>query len=188
MQTCRFCRILAVSIALMHSSESSTDKVPKKVTSHSAFSRWVCTTALLMSYKSATTQYKIIQITRNKTIKLYFQANTKFGTLTSVVLEGSLQKSRFFTKLSNVGAVVMREHVVAQNGVRHLSSRHQVHLQQTCLQRTFGRTVVFQGVQQKCSALLHHVLLHEDVHDLQELNGKIQQTLRPDSVQTLHEQ
>ena len=88
------------------------------------------------------------------------------GTHTSVVLEGPLQKSRFFTELSNVGAVVVGEHVIAEDGVGHLRGGQQVHLEQTCLQRSLGRTVVLQSVQQEGSALLHHVLLHEDVHDL----------------------
>lgn len=98
--------------------------------------------------------------------------DTRLGTRTSVVLEGPLQKSRFFTELSNVGAVVVCEHVVAEDGVGHLRSGQQVHLQQACLQRSLGRTVVLESVQQERRALLHHVLLHEDVHNLQRRNNQ----------------
>ena len=37
-----------------------------------------------------------------------------------VVLEGALEQSRLFAELSHVGFVVVREHLVAQDGVRDL--------------------------------------------------------------------
>ena len=51
--------------------------------------------------------------------------------------------------------VVMREHLVAHNGIGHLGGGHQVHLQQPRLQRALGRPVVFEGVQQEGRALLN---------------------------------
>ena len=50
--TCKFCLMLACNIVLRHSSESSMERVPKNCPSHSGFNKCVCTTALLISYKS----------------------------------------------------------------------------------------------------------------------------------------
>ena len=55
----------------------------------------------------------------------------------------------------------------------HLWRCHQVHLQQACLQRPLRRPVVFQRVQQERGALLHHVLLHENVYDLVDLGERL---------------
>lgn len=43
---------------------------------------------------------------------------------------------------------------------------HQVHLQQTGLQRTLCGAVVLQGIQEERSALLDQVILHKHIHDL----------------------
>lgn len=45
-----------------------------------------------------------------------------------VVLERALQQAGLLAQLRHVRAVVVREHGVAQDRVRHLRGRHQVHL------------------------------------------------------------
>lgn len=83
-----------------------------------------------------------------------------------VVLQGPLQEPSLLAELRDVRAVVVREHVVAENGVGDLGRRHQVHLEQARLQVALGGPVVFEGVEQEGCALLHHVLFHENVDDL----------------------
>ena len=87
-----------------------------------------------------------------------------------VVLQSSLQQAGLLTEAGDVGPVVVGEHLVAHDGVRHLGGGHQVHLQQPGLEGTLGRPVVLQGVQEEGGALLDHVLLHEDVHDLTDVS------------------
>ena len=87
-----------------------------------------------------------------------------------VMLQGSLQQPRLLTERGNVRPVVVGEHLVAHDGVSHLRRGHQVHLQQASLQGTLGRPVVLQSVQEEGGALLDHVLLHEDVHDLTDVS------------------
>lgn len=49
---------------------------------------------------------------------------------------------------------------------------HQVHFEKARLQRPLRRPVVLQRVEQESGALLHHVLLHEDVHDLSDFGER----------------
>lgn len=50
--------------------------------------------------------------------------------------------------------------------VSNLWSMHEVHLQQTSLQRPLWRPVVLQSIQEKRGALLDQVVFHKYVHDL----------------------
>ena len=51
----------------------------------------------------------------------------------------------------------------------HLGRGHQVHFEEPRLQGPLRGPVVLQRVEEERGALLHHVLLHEDVHDLGDL-------------------
>uniref|UniRef100_A0A8W7PT82 Uncharacterized protein n=1 Tax=Anopheles coluzzii TaxID=1518534 RepID=A0A8W7PT82_ANOCL len=90
-----------------------------------------------------------------------------------VVLEGALQQAGLLAQLRDVRTVVVREHGVAKDRVRHLRRRHQVHLEQARLQGPLRRAVVLERVEQERRALLHHVLLHEDVHDLVDVGERL---------------
>ena len=83
-----------------------------------------------------------------------------------VVFKRSLEQACFLTQGGNVSPVIVGEHLVAHDRVGNLGRCHQVHLKQPRLQRTLGRTVVLECVEEEGSALLHHVLLHEHIDDL----------------------
>ena len=48
----------------------------------------------------------------------------------------------------------------------YLWSSHQVHFKEPGLEVTLPRTVVLEGIQQEGRALLYHVHLHKDIHNL----------------------
>lgn len=114
-----------------------------------------------------------------------------------VVLQGALQKTGLLAKLGNMGAVVVSEHLIAKDSISHLErtcnssmysrliseisesesfknavtdlrSMHEVHLQEAGLQRSLRGTIVLQSIKQEGSALLHHIGLHEHIHNLQQ--------------------
>ena len=74
-----------------------------------------------------------------------------------------LQQAGLLTQLRDVRPVIVLEHLVAEDGVCDLWRVHQVHFEQTRLQRPLRWPVVFQRVQQEGSALLDHVGLHEHI-------------------------
>jgi hypothetical protein len=59
------------------------------------------------------------------------------------------------------------------DGFIYLGGRHQIHLKKACLERTLAGPIVLEGVQEEGGTLLHHVLLHEHVHNL----GSVRQRL-----------
>mmetsp|Transcript_88548 Transcript_88548/g.255375 ORF Transcript_88548/g.255375 Transcript_88548/m.255375 type:complete len:341 (-) Transcript_88548:1135-2157(-) len=82
-----------------------------------------------------------------------------------VVLEGPLHEAGLLAELADVGAVVMREHVHLQDGLRDLRRLLQVHREQLRLQRGLVGPVSLQGLEQDRRGLLQPVLLHEDFDD-----------------------
>lgn len=60
----------------------------------------------------------------------------------------------------------MREHLVAEDGIRDLRSMHQIHLKKPCLQWSLFRFVLLQRVQKEGGRWLDHVLGHEDINNL----------------------
>jgi hypothetical protein len=60
-----------------------------------------------------------------------------------------------------------------RDGFIYLGSRHQIHLEEPGLQRSLAGPIVLEGVEEEGGALLHHVLLHEHVHNL----GRVRQRL-----------
>merc|ERR1712106_335899 len=63
-----------------------------------------------------------------------------------VVLQGSLKKSRLFTETGDVSSVIMREHLIAHDGISDLRSSHEVHLQEPRLKRPLTGSVVFKSI------------------------------------------
>ena len=57
--------------------------------------------------------------------------------------------------------------------IYYLRSGHQIHFQQLGLERTFGGSVILQGIQQEGSAGLDHVLLEEDVDNLRNVGQRL---------------
>ncbi len=55
----------------------------------------------------------------------------------------------------------------------YLWSRHQIHLEEAGLKRSLAGPIVLESVEEEGGALLHHVLLHEHVHNL----GRVRQRL-----------
>lgn len=51
----------------------------------------------------------------------------------SVVLQRPLQEASLLAELGDVCTIIVREHIVAQDGVGDLGGRHQVHLEQASL-------------------------------------------------------
>ena len=76
-----------------------------------------------------------------------------------------LQESCLLTQMSDVCPVIVRQRLVAQNGISHLRSSHEVHLQELGLEGALSG-VVLQDIQQEGRALLYHVQLHKHIHNL----------------------
>ena len=55
----------------------------------------------------------------------------------------------------------------------YLRGGHQVHLEQPCLEGALSRSVVLEGIEKEGGTLLHHVHLHEYIHNLREVNKKV---------------
>mmetsp|Transcript_24111 Transcript_24111/g.48995 ORF Transcript_24111/g.48995 Transcript_24111/m.48995 type:complete len:275 (+) Transcript_24111:3326-4150(+) len=107
------------------------------------------------------------------------------------MLHRTLHEARLLAKHADARLVVLREHVVGHDGVRHLRRSHQVHLEQTGLQRALLLLVALKHVEQERRGLLQAIVLHEDVrHDIEverhalgrsELLRKLQRACRVDA-------
>ena len=75
-----------------------------------------------------------------------------------VVFQGSLQKAGLFAQLSNVCTVVVREHLVAHDGVGHLGCGHKVHFQEAGLQRSFAWSVILKKKERVDNCINHSTL------------------------------
>lgn len=83
------------------------------------------------------------------------------------MFQGTLRKTCLFAQLSDGSSVVMVEHPIAENGVRHLRVGEQVHLQQPGLQIALRFVIILQRFEQKGSALLDVACLHKTVDKLE---------------------
>mmetsp|Transcript_30631 Transcript_30631/g.49135 ORF Transcript_30631/g.49135 Transcript_30631/m.49135 type:complete len:331 (+) Transcript_30631:1972-2964(+) len=90
----------------------------------------------------------------------------------AVMLHGPLHQPSLLTELANVGLVVMGEHVHLQDGLSHLGRLLEVHGQQLRLQGCLVRPVGLQSIQQDRSRLLQAVLVHEDLHNLVDVDER----------------
>jgi len=77
-----------------------------------------------------------------------------------------LMQASALAEISNVRLVVVREHVVAEDGQGNLRRLNQVDLKQTSLQLTILLSVVLQYIKQQRGGLLNHVSVHEEVDNL----------------------
>ena len=77
-----------------------------------------------------------------------------------------LEETGLFAKLGNVVAVVVGEHVVAQDGIGDLWVGHQVDFQETSLEVGVLWLVLLQGIQEESSQRLDQVALHEHIGNL----------------------
>mmetsp|Transcript_85602 Transcript_85602/g.178838 ORF Transcript_85602/g.178838 Transcript_85602/m.178838 type:complete len:323 (-) Transcript_85602:159-1127(-) len=99
-----------------------------------------------------------------------------------VILHGVLDQSRLLAEATNVGAVVVRQHVHLEDGLGNLGRLLQVHRQQLRLELGLVGPVVLQSLQENRGGLLQPVLLHEDLHNLVKVDERhttraLQQTL-----------
>mmetsp|Transcript_98646 Transcript_98646/g.299391 ORF Transcript_98646/g.299391 Transcript_98646/m.299391 type:complete len:702 (-) Transcript_98646:1272-3377(-) len=100
-----------------------------------------------------------------------------------VVLQRPLHKARLFTELADHVAVVMGEHVHLQDGLGHLRRLLKVHGEELRLQLALLWPVRLERLQEDRGRLLQPVLLHEDLHDLLQVDERVavwavQQALR----------
>mmetsp|Transcript_36899 Transcript_36899/g.63698 ORF Transcript_36899/g.63698 Transcript_36899/m.63698 type:complete len:837 (-) Transcript_36899:351-2861(-) len=108
-----------------------------------------------------------------------------------VVLEGALGQACLLAQTTDVGLVVVGEHLVAEDGVSHLGhAAEEVDLQQLGLQETLLLAVALQGLQQESSGLTQKTHGHEDLQHgvgvnqlhagliVGQLLGEVQGTLR----------
>ena len=79
----------------------------------------------------------------------------------------ALQKAGLLAKVSNTGTIVVREHLIAEDGVRDLRCVHQIHLEETSLKVTLLRLVLLESVKKERGRRLDHVLRHKDVDNLE---------------------
>lgn len=77
----------------------------------------------------------------------------------------ALEKAGLLAEVGDPRAVVVREHLVAEDRVRDLGRVDEVHLEQARLERALLGAVLLERVEQERGRLLDHVLRHEDVHD-----------------------
>ena len=62
------------------------------------------------------------------------------------MLQRSLQEPRLLTQLSDVRSVVVSEHLVTQDSVRHVRVRKEVQFQETGLEGSLSGSVVLESV------------------------------------------
>jgi hypothetical protein len=89
-----------------------------------------------------------------------------------VVLESTLDEAGLLGEVGNTRTVVVREHLVAEDGVGDLRGVDEVHLEETSLERALLGLVVLEGVEEERRRLLDHVLSHEDVDNAVEVNKR----------------
>jgi hypothetical protein len=83
-----------------------------------------------------------------------------------VMLERALKEAGLLTEVGDAGLVVVREHLVGEDGIGNLGCVHEVHLEETGLEGTLFGLVLLESVEEEGSCLLDHVLRHEDVDNL----------------------
>lgn len=64
----------------------------------------------------------------------------------SVVSKRPLEKTSLFAKLSNSLAVIMSEHLIAENSLSNLRSIHEIDLQKPSLKSTFFGLVILEYI------------------------------------------
>ena len=82
----------------------------------------------------------------------------------------TLKQSSFLAQIGDARAVVVAEHVVSKDSIRHLRGVHKVEFKKPCLEMTLFGLVIFEGVQEEGGGWLDHILRHEDVNDLEPVN------------------
>lgn len=91
----------------------------------------------------------------------------------TVVFECSLVEPLLFAKLGNTIAVELVPAVHLKDGVSHLGSSNQVHLQGLCLPRTVFRPVEPHALDQESRHLLEPVELEEQLRDPVHVNVRV---------------
>mmetsp|Transcript_19536 Transcript_19536/g.59107 ORF Transcript_19536/g.59107 Transcript_19536/m.59107 type:complete len:249 (-) Transcript_19536:1477-2223(-) len=115
-----------------------------------------------------------------------------------VVLQSTRGESSLLTKHGDPRAVVVVEHLVRHDGVRHLRRCHQIHLKQSCLQVGLLGLVALKRIQEERGSLLKAVVLHEDIGDdaivesdaigRSKLLGEVERTLGVDAHDVCEQQ
>ncbi len=82
-----------------------------------------------------------------------------------IVLERTLKKTGLLAEVGDAGAIVVSEHLVAEDSICDLGRIDEVHLEQTRLKVGLLGLVVLEGIEEEAGGLLDHVLAHEDVGD-----------------------
>lgn len=129
--------MFADSMALRHSRESSTDREPKKFTSHcrgQTQKHWV---RIRLKTETSNTLELITKLDDKHLYASYLGVEkvcVHHGTLDvvqiCVVFQRPLQETSLLTQLCHVGPIVVGEHLVAQDGVCNLQGNTSIKLRQ----------------------------------------------------------
>lgn len=76
-----------------------------------------------------------------------------------------LKETSLLRKVRDPRAIVVGEHLVAENGIGDLRSVDQVHLEQPGLEVGLLGLVILERIKEERRRLLDHVLGHEDIHN-----------------------
>lgn len=81
------------------------------------------------------------------------------------VLQGALGEAGTLAHLSDLGAIVVGEHLVSKDGIGHLRSSDEVDFQETGLEEAFFGAVGLENVEQIGGGLLEQLEAHEGIHN-----------------------
>lgn len=84
----------------------------------------------------------------------------------------ALKKTSLLAKVGDTRAIVVREHLVAEDGVGDLGGVDEVHLEEAGLEVSLLGTVLLESVEEERGGLLDHVLRHEDIDNLWNERGQ----------------
>ena len=77
-----------------------------------------------------------------------------------------LQKACLLTQVRNPWTIIVCKHFISKGCICHLQCMYQVHLKKMCLQMRLFWLVVLESIEEEGCGLLNHVLGHEDVNDM----------------------